>query len=248
MSFCWAAAHSPCKGRSSGEHVVSACLFSKAVRVHGYHWCPTPKTVGTTSLVANVLCGHHNSGLSELDTEAKSYQQAVTEAGRLLGVRSAFKRPGVWNRITLNVEGPLLERWFLKTLVNSLIADGAQCQWHGSSTVSPPMAYVSWAFDGASLPAPSGLYGSADLDRTFQFGTDFILGLTPIFEKSGHVAGGLFEFLGFRWILWLLQTPFPTADIPYLQPAWEAQPPMFHLVQYDFRIGKNVSHSIRFRW
>src|SRR4026208_2176624 len=64
---CWAADLGDCGGKLSGEHLVSASLWTgPAVPASGGPW-GEPREIGISSLTAKILCQHHNSRLSEVD-------------------------------------------------------------------------------------------------------------------------------------------------------------------------------------
>ncbi len=79
---CWASDLGGCSNGLSGEHVVTKALFDgKAATVKGFGWCKDEfKTVGLNSLVANILCKHHNEYLSPVDEEAQRFRDALLGA------------------------------------------------------------------------------------------------------------------------------------------------------------------------
>ena len=111
---------------------------------------------------ANILCRHHNSTLSELD--------------QLAGKIAAFQAQANDEHFqeTLYVEGELLERWLLKTVVNAAAAG-----WAGPRKWLPSPEIVAAIF-GLPAPIPNGigLYSVDGVDRNLrpQGGVSF----TPI--------------------------------------------------------------------
>jgi hypothetical protein len=116
---CWAASLGGCDDKISSEHVVSRGLFeSDQVAVQGFGWCRNEhKLIGLSALVAKILCRTHNSGLSVLDDAALDAFKVFREVIRINQVRGKLKRTS-WTVKRFKVNGPLLERWFLKTLIN----------------------------------------------------------------------------------------------------------------------------------
>src|SRR5437899_4193107 len=116
---CWAACLGDCEGGISGEHYVSQCLFTDSMlTVQGFHWCKdAPRTVGIASLTNKMLCREHNSRLSELDSAMLKATQVFCEAQDLIESRKAYRNRH-WNIKEFRLDGPLMERWFLKTLIN----------------------------------------------------------------------------------------------------------------------------------
>jgi hypothetical protein len=117
---CWAKCLGNCSQKMSREHTISKGLFNDdEIMVQGFPWClNAPKRIGLSNFVAKILCKAHNSKLSELDDAAKAAFAVFRESVRLNNVRQKLKRPTIWNVKRLEIDGPRLERWFLKTLIN----------------------------------------------------------------------------------------------------------------------------------
>src|SRR5713101_8269307 len=103
----------------SGEHTVSKGLFTNdMVVVQGLGWCKDePKTIGLSNLTRKILCTHYNSKLSTVDDAAIVAFDAFRESVRLTDIREKMKERR-WTVVHLPLDGDLLERWFLKTLIN----------------------------------------------------------------------------------------------------------------------------------
>lgn len=99
------------------------------------------KVVSTASLTAKVLCQRHNNLLSPLDEEAGRLADAIKAA------RSGSEH------IHHQVNGALLERWALKTLVNLLAS-----RWTEKGYLPPGQDIVAKVFGALPLEARSGLY------------------------------------------------------------------------------------------
>jgi hypothetical protein len=246
MLSCWARSEGPCKGGISGEHIVSESILAKRVTVRGMHWCGEPVTLPASVLVSNMLCRHHNSSLSPLDSEAGKVRKALAEAARLIEVRGQFQRHS-WSPVRLSIRGDLLERWFIKTLINMAWSDLPQRTW-ALGPGDPPEALVNWVYQGNALKGPMGLYGAVDLGLQLRLNGPLMLGATLVFRDPYGLAGGFFDMLGLRWILWLSPEPLPVAEIPLLQAGWDASTPVFHLRQYRFNLHDRLSHVLHFRW
>lgn len=156
MESCWARSLGGCAGGASREHVISKSQFwSDQITVSGYSWCPEPKTIGLANLVIKNLCRHHNSELSDADTEAARLFDVLVEMNR----RSTALRAGGRRqpRRVFDFEAAKLERWLLKTTFNfslqygdersGLFIDGA-----------PDPALVRIAFGATEFDEPHGLY------------------------------------------------------------------------------------------
>jgi hypothetical protein len=86
------------------------------------------KTVGPNALTAKVLCEHHNSKLSELDSAAKDVWCVMREVAdraeeRRLVVRLTGMMPRLERR-RYRLDGTRLERWCFKMMVD-LVASGS---------------------------------------------------------------------------------------------------------------------------
>lgn len=113
MSRCFLHSHGSCGGKISGEHYISETVLEAiggngSVQIGGLPWQPEQmlKSIGIKSLVSNVLCETHNSGLSNLDNIAGTFFRALN---------AADKRPADLPPVT-TVHGSLIERWFLKVM------------------------------------------------------------------------------------------------------------------------------------
>lgn len=91
MSDCWAAPIGGCKGKLSGEHLVSQGLLGgPKISVVGFPWCKNePKEIGLASLIANHLCQQHNSDFSPVDQAGKDGFNAFRDAA-ILGTKRGY--------------------------------------------------------------------------------------------------------------------------------------------------------------
>lgn len=87
---------------------------SATVQVGGLRWQPaqTLQSIGIQSLVSKILCESHNAELSPLDAVAGTLFRALN---------AADKAPTTLPAVT-QIEGPLIERWFLKVLCGLIVA------------------------------------------------------------------------------------------------------------------------------
>ncbi|HWG18978.1 MAG TPA: hypothetical protein VG225_00525 [Terracidiphilus sp.] len=202
---CWAASLGDCSGGISREHLVSQSLFpTGSVVVQGLHWCKDePKPVGIESLTSKILCRKHNSDLSDVDSAAKRTFDTFVESMRLLDARrNLHLRRYTMKRFTIN--GLLLERWFLKTLINI----GFDREWiigeGGHPAGEPSEELVEIAFGKAKFRPKAGLYTAAYAGENVTVIYDgFGLHYTPKTIGNSLLAGG-FTFGGYRFFLNLL--------------------------------------------
>jgi hypothetical protein len=212
---CWAATLADCSEKMSREHTVSRSLFvSDEIFVQGLPWCSKePKKIGISSLVAKILCERHNNALSELDTAALEAFNVFRESIRLNNVRGKLKRPPIWNIKRLTIDGPRLERWFLKTLIN-LTFGGEWAIGRGNHSVgSVSNELVEIAFGRRRFEHGAGLYMSG---RTGENIDSFDrVSATPLTEEK-FLCAGRFNFRGFTFFLNLVHEKFHMDGDAYL--------------------------------
>lgn len=206
VTGCWAAPLGDCKGKISREHLVSQALFPEGnITVSGLHWCrDEPKTVGLAALTGNILCRKHNSELSELDTAVKQAFETLDASMQLFQLRSKLKSRR-WTIKTFTIDGTLLERWLLKTLIN-LSHGGPWIIGEGSHPAGLPNdELVRIAFGRAVFQEKAGLYTAAhDGEQvTLRQG----LRLTPK-TIGNNLLAGMFSFCGYRFFISLLPEQF----------------------------------------
>jgi hypothetical protein len=243
MVECWAKVMGGCSTIQSGEHLVSKALFEgKMVTVQGFHWCLEPKSVGLASLTANILCTSHNSLLSPLDSAAGQTLDILGEAQRLHDVRRELKPRRFWTSKRYAVNGLLLERWFMKTLINLFHVVGRGAKWLISeqSADEPPDNLVEMVFGHKTVVQPLGLYATPQVGAPVT--PPGFFGFRPVFRLGDLLAGALFQFQGFGFLLWAcMETP------PVIESVGIAQP-MYRLRKIRFTIGGASSHMVELKW
>ncbi len=142
--------------------------------------------MGLAALTGKILCQKHNSELSKLDDNVKRAFKALDASMRLHDVRSKIitRRRAVK---TFAIDGPLLERWFLKTIVN--LSHGGQ--WiigDGSNTVGLASdELVQIAFGKAVFQPKAGVYTAVHDGEQITFRQG--LRLTPKTAGDNLLAG-----------------------------------------------------------
>jgi hypothetical protein len=219
------------------------------VTVVGFPWCKTePKEVGPAAIVSKVLCRTHNSVLSPVDQGGLNTFRSLRDAEELIDRRRKLP-PQAWMRVCFTVDGPLLERWFIKTTVNLLSVSGNTIRWALSEGgVETPQRLVRTVFGQESVAHPIGLYLVAEV------GDDIkpIDGLTfmPIFDARDYFAASLFDFRGYRFILNLIESPLPSRlpEMPGGAAPWGLAKPLYHLNRINGNVGPARSHFVDFVW
>lgn len=251
MRKCWAAALGGCDTKISREHIVSEALWSgPSVTVVGFPWCrDTPREIGLGSLTTRILCVSHNSGLSPVDQAAADAFDALRRATALANRRRDV-RPRKWKRVRFQANGPLLERWFLKTAVSMAAAQRTDAVWHwdGSPIASPGPQLVRWAFGEEAFLRPVGLYCAASVGGGFNLSDS--VEAAPLFDLANRAHGFLFIFRGVRFVLWLSHNappdPLVLPGVP--QDQWRTNDLMYRLAYMRWMVGGRLSHYVDFLW
>ena len=139
---CWANALGGCD-TLSGEHVVSQSVLRQAggaIGTEGMMRVPDGRK-SVSALKSNILCRKHNAELSPLDAEA----------GRLMAFLRSANSPTFEG--ALDVDGATLERWALKTTVNSVAAG-----WSDEARWMADLLVVKTIFGAEPVPPGCGLY------------------------------------------------------------------------------------------
>jgi hypothetical protein len=173
-SRCWASCLGGCSNKMSREHTITKAMFlDKEIEVSGMPWCvDQPKKVGLANLTAKVLCVVHNSALSPVDQEALRFAEAMRESFRLLAVRHRLKQKR-WTLKKFPIDGPRIERWFLKTLINAACHRGSRIGVDSHHAGLPSQSLVEIAFGKRTFEPIAGLYGIYDPQRKGKAGMEY---------------------------------------------------------------------------
>ena len=199
---CWAASLGDCGGKLSREHTISECLFpSGKVTVRGFNWCGNePKTIGVGRLVGKILCERHNNRLSELDSEMLKCFESIRESARLNDVRRGLGH-SIWTIKRFKVDGRLLERWFLKTLINLNFEGEWKFGDHADAVGIPPKELVEMAFGRALLKITRACIYPYDPARPSQCLMEFLF---EALTELDRLVAGEFTICGYKFILSLV--------------------------------------------
>ncbi|MFZ2493467.1 MAG: hypothetical protein WA208_18465 [Thermoanaerobaculia bacterium] len=152
---CWAAALGDCDAVQSREHYLSRSIIGTGeVVVSGLRSLGgRAATISAERLVAKVLCKRHNELLSPLDAAAGDFFRVLKAFKYRAGMRArgARKRGGV---DVYRVDGALVERWMLKTVINLAFARRTPSgeRW------CVPAGWVTSVFGRTAFPDGCGLY------------------------------------------------------------------------------------------
>jgi hypothetical protein len=216
------------------EHLVSQCLFEgDEIIVQGFPWCLNePKSIGLSNLVAKILCKKHNSDTSELDSTALRAFDVFRESIRINNVRGKMKKQPLWNVKRFEIDGPLLERWFLKTLINLSFGN----QWtigpgsHAEGT--PSKELVEIVFGVRRFEKGGGLYIAGRAGE--QIDSMDRVNFTPMTDRNNLMAGR-FNFRGYTFFLSLVPEKFDMDGQSHL---------LYRQVTISCRVQERLSHVI----
>jgi len=247
---CWASEVGGCGGGQSGEHLVSANVWTgPTVDVQGFRWCKDkPKRIGVPSLTANILCRDHNSALSAVDAAGGA---AFATLGSAISLATARARvPHVdWLLQCFRIDGLMLERWFLKTLINLCLVQDAAPTWpDGVIRFNPPLWMVRAAYGIEPLGRPMGLYTVAYVGESTAHRDAVEFG--PLFTREDVLVGGVFKFVGYRFVLSLFPGDLPTELVLSEDPKsdWRKGQPIYHARRWNHDVGERRSHYVDIEW
>ena len=154
----------------SGEHIVSNAIFKAG--------CSCPIIIEGVKRIrqgeptqgaekSNILCRHHNSLLSPLD-------ETIGQIARFQAEANNKEYQG-----SITLEGELLERWLLKTLINSAAAGwAAPVKWQPSPSI------VRAIYGLEPVPDRLGLYIADGVDPSLRPSGNVTF--TPIHMGTPH--------------------------------------------------------------
>jgi hypothetical protein len=115
---CYASCINNCRGKLSGEHVISQSILGEMMTTNYL-----PKPIGRGSFKTKILCEGHNHDLSPFDDEVLKYTRLIHEDSLLYDpiikgtLDSAITLPKYYT-----IDGKKFERWVIKTYINYKVA------------------------------------------------------------------------------------------------------------------------------
>jgi len=252
---CWASILGDCEGPLSDEHIVSAGLLpGPMVSVSGFDWCKgVVREIPRDRLVRRILCTSHNGRLGPYDNEAVRSARAIDEWQRLEQARTAMK-PRRWTISHFEVNGTDLERWLLKTTINSTFGKDVLLGPSATEPGKPPEELIRIAFGKESFSDKRGLYVLAAQGYTANVSDR--ISLVP-FGQGEVVNGMAINFRGFILMLCLvpnglnlsqaIDTPLRAMD-PDQKVDRMGLNPMYHPTAFVSKQGDFVSSKLIFKW
>lgn len=250
MPECWARELGGCSTKLSREHLVSESLWlGKQLRVKGFPWCKNEwRDISLSSFTSKILCQAHNTELSPVDVAGRDLFDALRRALQVQAEREA-NPARKWPFKQRQVEGPMVERWFLKTTINLVLNLGGDVQWAGAETHgTPPLFLIQAAFGRVKLVSPMGLYTPSEVGENI-FDSESVH-FAPALSADGVVVAGLFAFRGLNFMMYFGDEYLPRRlALPKVEmPGWRATRPNYRVGQYLWKVGGKPSHQIQVLW
>lgn len=183
--------------QKSREHFISRSILEiiGPFTIQGFPWL-RPGEIGNASarsLTASVLCEHHNSSLSTIDSEAAKLFTHL----KLLDSKSTPERLECVAPV-LSIDGVKLEKWLLKTLCGTMASGNFRIDGKTFGKTPPSEYLVNLLFSNEPWKDGVGLYAEfAGRTRVYAFRG---VGYDPVTARSGThsaIAGIDVQFWGF---------------------------------------------------
>lgn len=167
-----------------------------------FPWCKGEvKTVGVNALTSKVLCKHHNTELSELDSAALDVWCALREISdridELQTVARIARIQPRFERRKYRLDGARLERWCFKMAINMVASGstgGLPDEWE------PRKELVDFVFGSGRLPDGCGLGLAAVVGERIEDPDNLSFQLLRRTAPApAEVEGFLLGFRGFRF-------------------------------------------------
>lgn len=191
---CWASILEDCGRGKSREHYISDGIFDgESVTAFGLPWCrDDPVTIGMRSAVAKILCGKHNSALSQFDAEAAKLSKFL--------VTNVLDQPLAEAAVSLN--GRHFEKWALKTFFNLGYIRGLH---RGQpNRLDPPAHLVRHIFLDEPIPDGVGLYFVTGKVSNQDYGPGLWWNVIQNPKNTAEIFGMAFTFFGVRFVISIL--------------------------------------------
>lgn len=199
-------------------------------------------TVG--NMVVKNLCDVHNPALSDADNASGQLSDAI------VGYKATMnERRGSLLRFVprvFDVDGPNLERWFLKTAISNLIDDGRPIGAPTADSDAPADALVRMVFGLEPMALGVGMWGTEERDTMIRMPEEFTMqAIARPAEPQPYICACAFTFRGVRFVAGLdLLNTISDADVNCLD-DWERAKLIRPLT---FIENTPTAAVIRFKW
>lgn len=223
------------------------------ITISGFEWLKGEvKTLPVQRLTGRILCTNHNNQLSPLDSEAVEFIKKLARVEHVLYQRLKSGRR-IFDIRRPAVDGEVFQRWAVKTVIGCSYIAHKDRFWHltRQRIGAPPPELVEAVYGLTPLSEPMGLYFGHNLNDKNQ--RDFFqhgISIETLFHPDRGLVGALLRFRGFRFLVWLTNESYDSLDVRDSSGALLESLPKgaYRPTEYKFRIGKNVSHILKFKW
>jgi hypothetical protein len=225
LPICWAECLGDCSKVPSCEHIVTeSTLPGPQINVRGLPFLKGRTiTLHKKQFKSNILCKAHNNALSQVDQAGTSTFDALRDA------------TGANPRMKNKIDGNLLERWLLKTMINmEVLADFSVC---------PPPDVVEIAFGKRGFGPQAGLFL---IGYSFhpELGDERVSYTRLADASNGNkICGGFFNFRGFQLLLMISNNPFAEIGIAERKGETKKAVPLHHPRRLEFQGSNFVAPS-----
>lgn len=150
------------------------------------------------NLTRDILCEHHNNSTNDLDQEGGNFARAIEDLFATDAERHKLMDPRAprlqWSKKVFAVDGPRLERWFMKTAINHAFGrdlpiggDAVPAGWP-----TPELVQMVFGRRPVDRAAGAGLFLLAAKGHEHDFGERFEL--QPFDRSNRYIAGCMLTF------------------------------------------------------
>jgi hypothetical protein len=134
-----------------------------------------------------MLCRHHNNSTSVLDEEGGRFARAIESWSRTRSDRSWLPHV-TWNQRTFEIDGPRLERLFLKLAINNAFLDGGlPIGGPDAAPGWPTRNLVEMVYGRRPVTQPAGLFYLATIGTQYKLDQETF---APIYFDNGRYREG----------------------------------------------------------
>jgi hypothetical protein len=217
---CWANVLDDCQGPLTGEHTPSVAAWPGVegkqnrrgrlrqpvdVKGTGRHAQPDQRRA-VRRLTRPILCGFHNSATNVLDTTAGQLARAIDWF--IEERENRLRTPhGNGDARTVEVDGRMVERWFLKSIINNEFGCDLPIGDPNERAGWPTRQLVGMVFDRRPVRPPYGLFLVDVPGQRFTFGRHEFRFSSLVGPAGTHIVCGLLEFRGLTFGVNLTNSP-----------------------------------------
>lgn len=267
---CWAQRLDDCSGVISGEHRISVAAWpdgkdrdekKRKIIDLGRGVLGRDGRIDTTvpggflrsgisvnRITVDVLCQGHNHAVRDTDSEAGRFSTALRD---FWGWKEKRTVPGLpYAPKAFEVNGPVIERWFIKTAIANAIEQGLPIGSHEAKPGMPSDELVDVAFGRRRPPGVMGLSGAFRVKEgmgeqdEFQIGP-FVHYRDPVHDGAEWILGAFGRYRGLRTYVNLSSKVLPPVAFLHAQYGWSGT----KMLRPFTGISDQESQlRLRFRW